>query len=115
MYNEYIANDNKVLLNIKNFTWGHRILSKNDLSSILIEVDKEIAEQYCEEYKLKKEELTKGLEQNNANISTMSENEDGTYIEQKDFSPSNAARIELVSEILTKYDTSKNITCIKHE
>ena len=44
MYNEFITVENKVLLNIENFTWGNKMLSKNNISQQLISISKEEAE-----------------------------------------------------------------------
>ena len=44
MYNEFITIESKVLLNTKNFTWGNKILSKQDLKNVLLSIAKEEAE-----------------------------------------------------------------------
>ena len=44
MYNEFITIEGKVLLNIENFTWGNKILSKQDLKNVLLSIAKEEAE-----------------------------------------------------------------------
>lgn len=57
-YNEYIASEGKVLLNINNFFFANRMITKNVFE--LIEVSKEEAEYYCNKYQ---SELSKQQEQ----------------------------------------------------
>lgn len=59
-YNEYIASEGKVLLNINDFSFANRMITKNVLE--LIELSKEEAEYYCNKYQ---DELSKQQEQEN--------------------------------------------------
>lgn len=115
MYNEYKASNNKVLFNIKNFTYGNRILSINDISGELIELDKSVAEKYANEYSKQIEEYYNQEKKIKSDEHIMTLNEDGIYSENTEENNINSITITLVAEILTKYNTSKNITCIKHE
>lgn len=142
-YNEYKAPKGKVLFNVENFTYGNTMLSVHDLN--LIVLDKEEAEQLYQEY-LKKQNETAEAEQNEvqdnpeeqiqtfssrmrqANISTMSLNEDGEYEvdEESDSmqesaeddsqkSPLELFKKDKIADLLVKgvsFDQSK-INCIK--
>lgn len=114
-YNEYKANTDKVLFNIKKFTYGNRILSINDISGELIELDKSVAEKYANEYSKRIEEYYNQQKKVKSDEHIMTLNEDGTYSENTEENNIDSIATTLVAEILTKYDTSKNITCIKHE
>lgn len=113
-YNEYKSSNGKVLLNIENFTYGNTILSTKDLSAKLIEVDKSIAEEYSKKHQEQIDEYYRTKNSNNENDSIMTLDENGVYIENKEDDIDKITTF-LVAEILTKYDTSKLITCIKHE
>lgn len=114
-YNEYKANNGKVLLNLNNFTYGNTIISKHDLSSKLIELDKSVAEKYANEYYKRIEEYYNQQEKVKSDEHIMTLDEDGTYSENTEENNIYSITTTLVAEILTKYNTSKNITCIKHE
>lgn len=53
----YKASNNKHLLNIDNFTYGDSIYCRTDRTLKLIEVDKEYAEQFCEEFNNENEQI----------------------------------------------------------
>lgn len=114
-YNEYKANEGKVLLNLNNFTYGNTILSKHDLSSRLIELDKSVAEKYANKYSKQMEEYYNKQEKVKSNEQIMILDENGIYSENTEENNIDSITTTLVAEILTKYNTSKNITYIKHE
>lgn len=124
MYNEYISKEGKVLFNINNFTWGNKILSQSDLSNYLIELDKDIAKKYQEEYNNKVKEINE--EQNNSTIDNIDDmetygiilNDDGTETNTIEESINNKIKnikLSIISEIISNgYGTFNNFTIIKH-
>lgn len=137
MYNEYKARDNKVLLNIKNFSIGNIIISKEDISSFLFEVDKDVAENIINKYNIETKEINFKIDntinerhkngeslkdlyniiEDNQSIMIMSDNTDNdtdNLITLKN--EKNNIRNKYISELLFNNTTSKqNIQIIIHE
>lgn len=107
MYNEYIAEQNKVLFNFNNFTYGNRILSKEDISKYLIQLDKDTAIKYIKQFEENRDNIESLFKENNADkdndIKTMILNDDGVYEEQDDTLGTQIEnyRKELVAEIIS--------------
>lgn len=104
MYNEYIANEGKVLLNISTFNYGNRILSKEDIAVQLVETTKEIAEQFKNEYDILSKNKENDVSAYNINTSEFTEEDFKKEI------------LNLTSRILTNKNVSReNIQIVKHE
>lgn len=132
MYNEYSASEGKVLLNIRNFTYGFKIISSDDLSAYLYETTKEVAEEYATKYSESTSEqqntvLEEELKIKRAALNTpmkarsFSENDDGLS-ESSAIIEENTKRIEdtktqLLVELLSSDSpiSRQNIKVIKHE
>lgn len=120
MYNEYIADTNKVLFNFNNFTYGNRILSKNDISKYLIQLDKDSAINYIKKLEKYRAEIKEQFEKENTNkddnTKIMVINEDGVYEEQDD---SVELRIdnyrqELIAKIISDNGVDKQFQTVIH-
>lgn len=120
MYNEYIAEINKVLFNINNFTYGSKILSKNDISNYLIQLDKDVAIKYIEQFEKNKIAIRHNFEkentENNTNIKTMVLNDDGVYEEQEDNLDTRIDdyRKELIAKIISNNGVDKQFQIVIH-
>lgn len=109
-YNEYLAQDGKVIFNIYNFTYGKRMISKDDLSGHLFECTKDKAEEYIQKYKQQQEALqVQEAEKQAEGIITLDNTEDTD--------PLVRIRQDLVSEMLSNniFSSKSNIQIIKHE
>lgn len=118
MYNEYIAETNKVLFNFNNFTYGNRILSKNDISKYLIQLDKDVATKYIEQFEKNKITIRHDFEEenaeNNTNVKIMVLNNDGVYEEQEDNLDTRIDnyRKELIAKIISNNGIDKQFQTI---
>lgn len=128
MYNEYIASEGNVLLNVVTFTYGNRILSKYDISGNLIETTKEIALEYIEKYNNSNEEINSEydsklkeindvkLEQEKLGIMTLGIEDSIDSLNEDKENKLNIVRANLYAEIKTKgYIKNNNVQSIKHE
>lgn len=119
-YNEYIAEQGKVLFNLKTFTYGNRIITKNNYSSYLIQINKDEAETYIKMFENKQHELrniefNKQKDKNNDTIMTM--NDSGEYVEsqvQTIDEQIDSYRKELGGQLLTQCGIDKNFQTITH-
>lgn len=120
MYNEYIAETNKVLFNFNNFTYGNRILSKNDISKYLIQLDKDSAVNYIKQFEKYRLEIKEQFREENINenddAKIMVLNNDGIYEEQDD---SLELRIdnyrkELIAKIISNNGVDKQFQTVIH-
>lgn len=120
MYNEYIAETNKVLFNFSNFTYGNRILSKNDISKYLIQLDKDFAINCIKQFEKYRIEAKEQFEKENINkddnTKVMVLNKDGVYEEQDD---SLELRIDnyrkdLITKIISNNGVDKQFQTIIH-
>lgn len=120
MYNEYIAETNKVLFNFNNFTYGNRILSKNDISKYLIQLDKDTATKYIKQFEKNKITIRHDFEEenaeNNTNVKIMVLNNDGVYEEQEDNLDTRIDnyRKEFVVKIISNNGIDKQFQTIIH-
>lgn len=118
MYNEYIAETNKVLFNFNNFTYGNRILSKNDIFKYLIQLDKDTATKYIEQFEKNKITIRHAFEEenakNNTNVKIMVLNDNGIYEEQEDNLDTRIDnyRKELIAKIISNNGIDKQFQTI---
>ena len=116
IYNEYIAEQDKVLFNLKTFSYGNRIITKDDYGDYLIQISKEVAKEYIQLLKDKQEEYN-NIQQENINESIMVMNDDGEYVEQPNHSKEEVIekyRLELGGQLITKYGINKHFQTIIH-
>lgn len=119
-YNEYIAEQGKVLFNLKTFTYGNKIITKNDYSNYLIQIDKNDAETYSKMFENKQHELRdiEFKKQKNIDDDTiMTQDDSGEYVETQNQNIDeqiDAYRKELGGQLLTQCGIDKNFQTITH-
>ena len=127
MYNEYSASEGKVLFNIRNFTYGIKIISSDDLSAYLYETDIDTAKEYADRYVELNSELNaakieeelkikrEALNNKQARIMLLSDNnnENDKLIELDNKIKENTDRL-LLDFINTAIISKQNIQIIKH-
>lgn len=116
MYNEFITVENKVLLNIENFTWGNKMLSKNDISQQLISISKEEAEYNSNLYNTEVERI-QNLPDEEVNPDVIEIDDNGNEIPKKSKDEMIAEYAETLKQgLLDKgYVLGKDIEVIIHE
>ena len=120
MYNEYIAETNKVLFNFNNFTYGNKILSKNDISKYLIQLDKDSAVNYIKQFEKYRLEIKEQFREENINenddTKIMVLNDDGIYEEQYDTLELRIDnyRKELIAKIISNNGVDKQFKTVIH-
>lgn len=120
MYNEYIAETNKVLFNFNNFTYGNKILSKNDISKYLIQLDKDYAVNYIKQFEKYRLEIKEQFREENINknddTKLMVLNDDGVYEEQDDTLELRIDnyRKELIAKIISDNGVNKQFQTVIH-
>ena len=129
-YYEFVANQGKVLFNMKLFNYGNRIISKEDISGYLVEMNKEDAEQYANLYQQESKEIEEAIVKKETDIrrarynqkqkgivlmNEISEEEEIANATAEENERLNIIKKDIIGSIYTSTEISKmNIQVIKH-